>query len=285
MKIAVFGKTGQVATELQRIGAEQHDMQVFGRELVDFSDPAAVSKVAEQLDVDAVINAVAYTAVDRAEEETDLAHTVNGRSVGALATACAASGTPLVHISTDYVFDGTGEASWVPSDQTAPINAYGASKLLGEVEIAKLDMKAAVLRTSWVFSAHGNNFVKTMLRLGAERDALTIVGDQIGGPTSARSIAQACIGLAESLNKGGPSGVYHFSGGPDVSWADFAREIFAQSGLTPKVTDIPSSEFPTPAKRPGNSRMDCRAIFNDHTIAQPKWRDDLKDVLQELKDQ
>ena len=175
MKIAVFGKTGQVATELQNIGASQFDMQVMGRDVVDFSNPDSVAQVSAKLNVDAVINSVAYTAVDRAEEETDLANTVNGTSVGALAASCAASGTPLVHISTDYVFEGGGEAPWAVTDQTAPVNAYGQSKLLGEQAIAALDMKAAVLRTSWVFSAHGNNFVKTMLRLGADRDLLTTV--------------------------------------------------------------------------------------------------------------
>lgn len=285
MKIAVFGKTGQVATELRLMGAGQHDIQVLGRDIVDFSDPISVGKVAAQLDVHAVINAVAYTAVDRAEDETELANTVNGTSVGALAAACAVSNTPLVHISTDYVFDGTGKALWTPEDQTTPVNAYGQSKLIGEQEISALDMKAAVLRTSWVFSAHGINFVKTMLRLGAERDVLTVVGDQVGGPTSARSIAQACLALAESLYQGGPSGVYHFSGGPDVSWADFAREIFAQSGLTTQVIDIPSSDFPTQAKRPGNSRMECGRIFKDHNIERPHWRDDLQYVLEELKNQ
>jgi len=282
MRIAVFGKTGQVATELQTIGSGQHELQVFGRDEVDFSNPEKVAELAASLDVDAVINAVAYTAVDRAEDETDLADTVNGISVGALAEACAKSGTPLVHISTDYVFDGSGQNPWKADHQTSPINVYGASKLIGEKMIAALDMKSAVMRTSWVFSAHGNNFVKTMLRLGAERDALTIVADQIGGPTSARSIARACLKLAESLHAGGPSGVYHFSGGPDVSWADFAREIFAQAGLATDVKDIPSSDFPTPAKRPGNSRLECSTIKCDHDIDRPDWRADLKDVLQEL---
>jgi len=282
MKIAVFGKTGQVATELQGIVSGQHELQVYGRDEVDFSDPEKVAELAASLDVDAVINAVAYTAVDRAEDQTDLADTVNGTSVGALAKACAKSGKPLVHISTDYVFDGRGQNPWETDHQTSPINAYGASKLIGEKMIAALDMKSAVMRTSWVFSVHGNNFVKTMLRLGTERDALAIVADQIGGPTSARSIAKACLKLAESLYAGGPSGVYHFSGGPDVSWADFAREIFAQAGLAIDVKDIPSSDFPTPAKRPGNSRLECSAIKRDHDIDRPDWHADLKDVLQEL---
>ncbi|MBI1495071.1 dTDP-4-dehydrorhamnose reductase [Halocynthiibacter styelae] len=283
MRIAIFGKTGQVATELQRIGSGQHDIQVLGRDVVDFSNPKAVTNAAAQLDVHAVINAVAYTAVDRAEEETELANTINGASVDALATACAASNTPLVHISTDYVFDGSGEKPWKTTDHTAPVNAYGQSKLMGEQAITASKVKAAILRTSWIFSAHGNNFVKTMLRLGAERDVLTIVGDQIGGPTSAHSIARACLTLAEKLHTGGPPGLYHLSGYPNVSWADFAREIFARSDLSPQIRDIPGAEFPTPAKRPQNSRLDCSLIFEDHKIERPSWRDDLRHILEDLK--
>lgn len=283
MKIAVFGETGQVATELGRVGSTKHELRFLGRDEVDFSQPEQVAECARRLDADAVINAVAYTAVDRAEDEPDLANTVNGTSVAALAKVCAEMETPLIHISTDYVFDGCGDVPWTVEDKTAPLNAYGKSKLLGEKWISEQNMKAAVLRTSWVFSAHGNNFVKSMLRLGADRELLSIVGDQFGGPTSAHSIANTCLQLAENLNLGGPSGIYHFSGGPDVSWAEFAREIFDQAGLSVEVKNIPTSEYPTPAKRPGNSRLDCSTIARDHGIVRPDWRKDLTDVLEEMK--
>lgn len=282
MRIAVFGQTGQVATELRQRAPEDVDLQVLGRDRVDFARPEEVYETARDLQADAVINAVAYTAVDKAEEEETLANLVNGASVKAQARACVETGTPLVHISTDYVFDGSGDAPWRPGDPTAPLGAYGRSKLLGEQGIAETGARAAILRTSWVFSAHGGNFVKTMLRLGAERERLTIVADQIGGPTPAAAIADACFALARNLAEGGPAGTYHFAGAPDVSWADFAREIFAQAGLSPEVIDIPTSEFPTPARRPSNSRLDCGLIQRDHGISRPDWRSGLRDVLTEL---
>ena len=283
MKVALFGQTGQVATEVQRRCPPDVTLEVIGRDRADFARPDQVFDVARGLQVDAVINAVAYTAVDKAEEEAELANTINGTSVGRLAEACAATGTPFVHISTDYVFPGGGEAPWTPGDATGPLGAYGASKLLGEEAIGKFAAHPFVtLRTSWVFSAHGGNFVKTMLRLGAERDALTIVADQIGGPTPAADIAKACLTIARGLLGGKPGGTHHFSGAPDVSWADFAREIFAQANVSCDVTDIPTSAYPTPAKRPLNSRMDCSALEATFGIKRPDWREGLARVLAEL---
>ena len=282
MKLAVFGTTGQVATELQRRAPNGITVQALGRDRADFGHPEQVLATAQQLDADAVINAVAYTAVDKAESEPELAGTVNGLSVGALATACAEKSMPLVHISTDYVFPGNGTQPWAPSDQTGPLGAYGTSKLIGEDAIRAAEARHAILRTSWVFSAQGNNFVKTMLRLGADRDQLTIVADQIGGPTPAADIADACIGLAQGLVGGKSGGTYHFSGAPDVSWADFAREIFTVAGITCDVVDIPTTDFPTPAQRPLNSRMDCTSLETDFGIARPDWRQGLAAVLKEL---
>ncbi len=282
MKIALFGATGQVATEVQRRAPQDVTLEVIGRDRLDFADPAAVGALAKSLEVDAFINAVAYTAVDKAEEEPALAHAVNDMSVGVLGYAAANSGTPLVHISTDYVFPGDGDQPWHPRDETAPLGVYGVSKLLGEDGIRESGARHAILRTSWVFSAHGNNFVKTMLRLGAERDRLTIVTDQIGGPTPAADIADACLTIAAALADGHEGGTYHFSGAPDVSWADFAREIFQQSGLTPEIVDIPSSEFPTKAERPLNSRLDCSTLTRDFGIERPDWRAGLGNVLEEL---
>lgn len=281
MNILVFGRTGQVATELQRLAP---DATFLGRDAADLSDPDACAAHITDGDWDAVINAAAYTAVDKAESDEATALAVNGDAPTAMARACTDAGIPFVHISTDYVFDGSGTAPWKPGDATGPLGAYGRTKLAGEDGVRAAGGAHAILRTAWVFSAHGNNFVKTMLRLGGERDALTIVADQVGGPTPAADIAAACLTLAQSLAQGkGPSGTYHFSGGPDVSWADFARAIFAASDTTCAVTDIPSSQFPTPAARPANSRLDCGDITRDHGIPRPDWAAGLDDVLAALK--
>ncbi len=285
MKIAVFGTTGQVATELARRVPDGVTVTAYGRAEADFSNPDAIRALAAKIDADAVINAVAYTAVDKAESEPDLAHAVNDSAVGAMAEALAARGVPLVHISTDYVFDGSGDAPRAPDAPVAPLGEYGRSKLAGEDAIRGAGGPHAILRTSWVFSAHGGNFVKTMLRLGAERDQLTIVADQIGGPTPAAAIADACFALAQGLMDGKPGGTYHFSGAPDVSWADFAREIFAQAGLATGVTDIPTTDYPTPAARPLNSRLDCGSLKRDFGIDRPDWRVGLTHVLKELQAQ
>ena len=281
MKLLVFGKTGQVARELARLAPEA---RYVGRDEADLSDPGACAALIGQLEPDMVINAAAYTAVDKAEDEEGLATIINGTAPMAMAEAAHKIGAPFVHISTDYVFDGTGEAPWSVTDTTAPIGAYGRSKLVGEEGVRGVGGVHAILRTSWVFSAHGNNFVKTMLRLGVERDRLTIVSDQIGGPTPAAGIAQTCLKLAEIL-KTDPdvSGTYHYSGAPDVSWADFARAIFEQSGLSPEVVDIPSHDFPTPAKRPANSRLDCTTLETKVGIARPDWRAGLRAVLNDLE--
>ncbi|XDA98265.1 dTDP-4-dehydrorhamnose reductase [Sulfitobacter sp. LCG007] len=279
MKLLVFGRTGQVATELARFPGTT----CVGRDQADLGDADACARLIAETDADAVINAAAYTAVDSAESEAELAHAVNGAAPGAMARAAAQRGLPFVHISTDYVFDGSGTRPWQPADATGPLGAYGASKLVGEDAVRAAGGAFAILRTSWVFSAHGANFVKTMLRLGAERDRLTIVADQIGGPTPARDIATACVRIADALVADpAKSGTYHFSGAPDVSWADFAREIFAQAGLSPDVEDIPTSAYPTPARRPANSRLDCSTTADVFGIDRPDWRKGLRTVLTEL---
>lgn len=285
MRVLVFGQTGQVATELARQAGADIAMTCLGRDHADLNDPGACSAAIAASDADVVINAAAYTAVDRAESEEDLATTINGTSPGAMATACAVLGIPFLHISTDYVFDGTGTRPWQPDDATGPLGVYGRSKLAGEEAVRAAHGPHAILRTSWVFSAYGANFVKTMLRLGVERDKLTIVGDQVGGPTAAADIAAALLAMARAFHAGqGTTGTYHFSGAPDVSWADFAREIFAQAGLTPQVEDIPTSAYPTPARRPANSRMDCTALTRDYGIERPDWRLSLRSVLSDLKE-
>lgn len=279
--ILVFGKTGQVARALQTVLPAA---RFLGRDEADLAQPEACAEWITRLSPEAVINAAAYTAVDKAEEEEELATAVNGAAPGCMAEACAGLGIPFVHISTDYVFDGAGETPFNPEGSTAPLGAYGRSKLAGEKAVRAAGGVSAILRTSWVFSATGSNFVKTMLRLGAERDKLTIVADQVGGPTPARAIAEACAAIARQLvNAPDRTGTYHFSGAPDVSWAEFARCFFELAGLKVEVEDIPSSAYKTPAVRPLNSRMDC-ASLSRFGLSRPDWRAELQTVIDELRE-
>lgn len=279
MSILVFGGSGQLATELARHAG----VTCLGRDRVDLMTPGTAEAAIKTHSPKAVINAAAYTAVDKAETEPDQAHRLNAEAPGEMAAACATAGIPFVHVSTDYVFPGTGTTPWSPADTPDPINAYGRTKLAGEEAVRAAGGPHVILRTSWVVSAHGANFLKTMLRLGAERDALSIVADQIGGPTGAKDIASACLTIAKALeidpNK---AGTYHFAGAPSVSWADFARAIFNSAGLTCTVTDIPSSDYPTPAARPLNSRLDCAETETVFGIPQPKWQATIDDILKEL---
>jgi dTDP-4-dehydrorhamnose reductase len=280
MSWLVFGKTGQVAHELQRAGG---DVLALGRDAVDLTDAPACAAAIRRHRPWGVINAAAYTAVDRAESEPALAHQINAAAPAAMAQACRDLDIPFVHISTDYVFAGTGTAPWQIEDAADPQNAYGKSKWAGEVAIRAIGGRYGILRTSWVFSAHGANFVKTMLRLSESRSSLAVVADQIGGPTSARAIAAATRRMAEALaQQPSLAGTYHFSGAPDTSWAGFATAIFAQAGRAVVVQPITSAEYPTPAKRPLNSRLDCAATQARFGIARPDWQADLAQVLQEL---
>lgn len=278
--ILVFGQTGQVARELAKAAP---GALFLGRDRVDLSDPSGCAAAIAGYRPRAVINAAAWTAVDKAEAEEAAAGLVNGAAPGAMAVACAALGVPFVHLSTDYVFDGSGVRPWLPDDATGPLGAYGRTKLAGETLVRAAAGCHAILRTSWVFSAHGANFVKTMLRVGAARDALTVVGDQVGGPTPAGAIAAAVLAVTDTLLvRPGATGTYHFSGAPDVSWAGFAREIFAQAGMATTVTDIPTSAYPTPAQRPANSRLDCDSFTRTFGLPRPDWRAGLGAVLRDL---
>ena len=278
--ILVFGKTGQIATELQRSG----DVLALGRDHADLSDPISCAEQIRAFAPHTVINAAAYTAVDKAEVDEELATIINGDTPTAIANACAAMKIPIVHISSDYVFEGSGEQPWKPGDTTAPQNAYGRSKLVGETGIMSSGATYAILRTSWVVSAHGNNFVKTMLRLSETLDTFSVVADQIGGPTPARDIASVSMTIAKKLRDNPlKSGIYHYSGAPNVSWAGFASEIFTQASRSVTVIPITTAEYPTPAKRPLNSRMDCRLTYNTFGIEQLDWRVGLKAILEELE--
>lgn len=283
MRILVFGQTGQVAQELARRLPDGVTAEFLGRDRADLSDPAACAAAVRASQADAVINAAAWTAVDRAEAEEAAAHVVNAAAPAAMARECAERGLPFLHVSTDYVFDGTGTQPFRPEDATAPQNAYGRTKRAGEVAIIDSGAQALVMRTSWVVSAHGANFVKTMLRLGASRDSLNVVADQIGAPTPAAAIADALFVAARAMAGGQAGGIYHFAGTPDTSWADFARAIMAGAGLACAINDIPTSAYPTPAKRPPNSRLDCSAFQRDFGVARPDWRTGLSDILDELK--
>lgn len=282
MRVLVFGQTGQVARELARRCPAGVTARLLGRDQADLMDPAACA--AAIADCDVVINAAAWTAVDKAETEETAATVVNGAAPTAMAARCAALGLPFLHISTDYVFDGTGEAPFTTNHPTAPLGAYGRSKLAGEQGVLAAMGRSLILRTSWVVSAHGANFVKTMLRLGRERDSLTVVADQIGGPTPAAAIADTLYTAATAMAQGAPGGVHHFTGAPDLSWAGFARQITTRAGLACQIHDIPSSAYPTPAKRPLNSRMDCSGITAAFGIPRPDWPAGLDEILQELSD-
>lgn len=278
--LLVFGRTGQLARALARLAPEA---RFLGRDEADLTDPETCAALIRDLRPIAVINAAAYTAVDRAQSEPDLARLINAEAPAAMARAAAGLAVPFLHVSTDYVFDGSGTRPWGEGDPTGPLGVYGATKLAGEQAVASAAGQWLVLRTSWVFSAHGANFVRTMRRLGAERDELGVVADQIGGPTPADALAKACLTLTGAMRADrSRGGIYHFSGAPDVSWADFAREIMVQDGLTCRITDIATTEYPTPAHRPANSRLDCAAILRDFAIARPDWRAGLGQVLQEM---
>lgn len=276
--IVVFGRTGQVATELAR----QADVVALGRDVADLSDPAACAAAILERRPRLVINAAAYTAVDRAEHAPALAHVINADAPGAMARACADLGVPFLHISTDYVFDGTGTAPWRAADTPAPQNVYGHTKLAGEGAVAAAAGQWAVMRTAWVFSAHGTNFVNTMLRLSKARDHLDVVSDQVGCPTPAKDIAAALLRMGAAMEAGQPGGIYHFGGQPAVSWADFARAIFARAHAAMTIRDIPTSAYPTPAARPMNGRLDCCALETDFGIPAPDWRPGLETVLREV---
>lgn len=279
MTTLVFGHSGQVATELRRQG----DVVALERSAADLSDPEACAAIIDRLKPAVVINAAAYTGVDNAEDDEELATLINGHSPTKMAQSAARLGIPFLHISTDYVFDGTPGRAWEPDDETNPIGAYGRTKLVGERGVRRAGGQHVILRTSWVFSAHGSNFVKTMLRLAQTRDSLSVVADQTGGPTPAADIAATLLTISSAIRAGNQcSGVYHYSGKPETNWADFARAIFAPMGKSMNVSDIAAIDYPTPAKRPANSVLDCSSLMRDFAITQPDWQAGLAQVLREL---
>lgn len=287
MRVLVLGRSGQVARELARLAGQGEIAATFlGRAEADLGTAEGRQRAGATIaggGWDAVVNAAAYTAVDPAEDEPDLAFSLNAEAPAALAHAAAEARTPFVHLSTDYVFDGTGQRPLTPDDRPAPLSVYGRSKLAGEEGVRAAGGTFVILRTSWVFSAHGRNFVSKMLRLSESRGTLNVVADQCGGPTPAAAIAAACVTISRALGADGSrAGIYHFAGAPDVSWAEFARAIFEAAGRSVDVIDIPQSEMPTPARRPANSMLDCRSTARVFGLARPDWRAALASVLSEL---
>lgn len=292
MRIAVTGQAGQVVTSLvERGGLLGHDVIAIGRPQLDLSDPESVARALAAATPDVIVSAAAYTAVDKAETESDLAFSVNGAGAGAVAEAAKRLGVPLVHISTDYVFDGTLERPYHEGDPTAPTGVYGASKLAGEKAVlATLPDNSAVLRVAWVYSPFGNNFVKTMLRVAGGRDEVSVVADQLGNPTSALDIADGVLAVAANLvadRDPALRGVFHMTASGEASWADFANAIFKESaergGPSASVRPITTADYPTPATRPANSRLDCSRISQVHGVALPQWQGALATVIERLQ--
>jgi len=286
--LLILGARGQVgralAAESNRRGLK---VRAWGHAECDISDPDAVTRAVEGAGW--VVNCAAYTAVDRAETDDETAFRINADGARNVAIACAAASIPLVHISTDYIFDGENKTPTHELDVARPLNVYGQSKLDGEIAVRAQWSSHIILRTSWVFSAHGENFVKTILRLAAGSSPLRIVNDQVGGPTAADDIAKAILDMISVGSKPGFDdwGTYHFSGAPPVSWFEFAQAIVGAiaSGQSKQVLPIATTEFPRPARRPKNSVLDCGRIFNVFGISQPDWRLALQRVLKELTTQ
>ncbi|RST86285.1 dTDP-4-dehydrorhamnose reductase [Aquibium carbonis] len=283
MRLLVFGQTGQVARELARRCPPGVEAAFLDRNQADLEAPERCAAAILSTPVDAVINAAAWTAVDRAEAEEPRATIVNGTAPGAMARACAERGLPLLHLSTDYVFAGAGTRAHHPTDRPAPLGAYGRSKLAGETAIRASGARHLILRTSWIVSAHGANFVKTMLRLGRERETVKVVADQIGAPTPAAAIADALFSAARTMLAGADGGTHHFAGTPDTSWADFARAIMDAAGLPCLVEDIETHAYPTPAQRPLNSRLNCGSFATAFGLERPDWRKGLTDIVDDLR--
>ena len=290
MKILVFGAGGQIGREVCRAPwPSRYAILPLDRKAVDIAKCAAVSAVLDREAPDLAINLAAYTAVDRAESEPEVAWAVNCAGAAHIAAACDESATPLIHLSTDYVFDGRKTGPYREEDAVGPLGVYGRSKEAGERAVRAAVARHMILRTAWVFGAYGANFVKTMLRLAAERPVLRVVADQRGCPTAAADIAAALMVIAGHIERGEAKwGTYHFVGAGAASWHSFAQAIFDQAApqlaACPQVEPITTEQYPTPARRPMNSVLDCRKIEEVFGISSPPWRTALATVIRELLD-
>lgn len=289
MKVLITGKNGQVGSCLvsQLTDIPSIDFLALGREELDITNDDQVNEVVNKYQPTVIINAAAYTAVDKAESEVELANAINNIGPKNLAKAASSVNAVILHISTDYVFAGNKHGLYTENDEVNPQGVYGQTKLAGEQSVAQECAEHIILRTAWVFSEYGNNFVKTMLRLAQTRDTLGVVSDQYGGPTYAGDIAKALINIAQQLQQGATKfGVYNYSGYPHVSWQEFATEIFAKA-LSQQVIETPvtvnaisTSEYPTPAKRPANSKLDCSKITTNFSVQPSDWKTALNPIQQ-----
>lgn len=278
--VLVTGGTGQVGTALRRLGPRFGvELSTPGRDELDLASPASIETMIRSRDWGAVINCAAYTAVDKAESEPDTAFALNAVAPEILALETFARDIRLLHVSTDYVFDGSRAGPYAESDPVAPLGVYGASKEAGERGVRAANPDHIILRTAWVVSPWGNNFVKTMLRLGAERDQLRVVADQHGCPTSAIDIADALLAI---LVKGGLAGTYHFVNQGEASWCDLARFVVHRAGLGAEVEAIATADYPTPAKRPANSRLSTQKLQDAFGISPRPWQDAIGEVIDQL---
>ncbi|QEN87912.1 dTDP-4-dehydrorhamnose reductase [Labrys sp. KNU-23] len=293
MRIVVTGRDGQLAHSLRAVGVSLGvDIVCLGRPELDLAVPASIPAALLASGADAIINAAAYTAVDRAESEPEKAHAVNAVGAGLVAEAAHRLGVPIVHVSTDYVFDGAAQHPYREEERVCPLGAYGTSKHEGEVRVAAAAPRHVVCRTSWVYSPHGQNFVKTMLRLAGERDEVSVVSDQFGCPTYALDLAGTLLQIARHVieEKAADSplfGVFHVAGSGEASWADLAEAVFAASasagGPSARVRRISTKDYPTPARRPADSRLDTARLRERYGIALPDWRASVGDCVSRLQ--
>jgi dTDP-4-dehydrorhamnose reductase len=291
-RILIVGASGQVGTELRRTLAPLGEVVGVDRAEIDLADESALRALLRRERPGLVVNAAAYTAVDKAESDKEAAYAVNARAPAVLAQEAAALGAWLIHYSTDYVYAGDKAGAYVETDPTGPLSVYGASKLAGDEAIAAVGGQHIVLRTSWVYGAHGGNFAKTMIRLARERETLNVVADQFGAPTSSRQIAEITAQLAQQLpedDDAALSGVYHLQGGGEASWHEFAVAIVEQlreaDGASVRCRDvraITTAEYPTPARRPANSRLDCGKLKQAFGVNLAGWRSELADRFGEI---
>jgi dTDP-4-dehydrorhamnose reductase len=279
MKLLVIGSSGQVARALSA-QAGDHEVIRAGRPQIDLAQPSGLADLIGQVAPDAIINAAAYTAVDQAETDIAAARALNETGPAALARGASVRGVPFLHISTDYVFNGLGGAPYAETDETAPLNVYGQTKADGEQAVLAAYPGALVVRTSWVYAPEGQNFVRTMLRLATEKDALSVVEDQIGRPTEAHALAGALIELAGQLRAGAEGGLLHVTNSGEASWRDLAEAAITGAGLTTPVTGIPTSAWLTPARRPGDTRLDLTRSREMYGIELPDWRESLTRCLE-----
>lgn len=291
MRIALTGNSGQIVTALRERGkAAGHDIVALGRPELDLVDPTLVFRALEAAAPDVIVSAAAYTFVDGAEQETALAFAVNGQGPGAVARTAKVLGVPLIHISTDYVFDGKLDRPYRETDAVMPASVYGASKLAGEQAVlAEHGSNSAILRVAWVYSPFGSNFMRTMLRIASERNEVAVVADQIGNPTNAMDISVGILSVARNLvahDDPALRGVFHMAASGEASWAEFAQGIFAasaaQGGPSARVKAIATADYPTQATRPANSRLNCALIERLHGVALPDWRTSLEGIVMPL---